>query len=296
MKDSELYAQLLGLEQPWVVNRVELDAVGLEVLVDVCLERGVRQLSCPDCGTSSPLYDLSKERRWRHLDSCGFTTWLVARVPRVSCSQCGVHTASVPWSEPNSRYTLGFECFALRVLSACQVQSKTASLLRLSADEVSGIMERAVRRGQERRAQDDSQTPLPYLGLDEKSIQAGHNYLTILSDGVGQRVLEVAQGRTKEATCKLLEDGLSESQRTTVSAVSMDMWQSFAAACQQILPQAQIVHDRFHITQYLNKAVDDTRRQEHRRLSKHGRKENPAGSNPANESPNESPLVGTKYV
>src|SRR5438093_581599 len=109
MKDSELYEQLLGLKSPWTVERIELDAAGLEVLVYVEYEAKLGGLSCAECGAASPIYDRREERRWRHLDSCGFTTWLVARVPRLACSQCGVQTASVPWSEPHSRFTLAFE-------------------------------------------------------------------------------------------------------------------------------------------------------------------------------------------
>jgi hypothetical protein len=34
--------------------------------------------SCPECGDVSVINDRSEPRAWRHLDSCGFTTWLHA--------------------------------------------------------------------------------------------------------------------------------------------------------------------------------------------------------------------------
>ena len=37
-----------------------------------------------------------------------------------------------------------------------------------------------------------------------------------------------------------------------------------------MLPNADIVHDKFHISAYLNKAVDDVRKAEHRALMKEG--------------------------
>jgi transposase len=273
METKDFYSQLLGLHSPWFVAGVELDCEGRQVLIRVDHNRSLGGLCCGQCEAVGPGYDHGEERRWRHLDSCGFMTWLVARVPRVLCSQCGVQTVQVPWSTPHSRFTLEFENFAILVLQSCQVQSKAAALLNLSADQMHNIMERAVRRGLQRRAQTQSQTPLPYLGLDEKSIQAGHHYLTILSDNRGGRVLEVAEGRTTEAACELLESTLSQRQRDTVQAVAMDMWKGFANACQQVLPQAEIVHDRFHIAQYLNQAVDITRRREHRQLTRLSQKE-----------------------
>ena len=50
----------------------------------------------------------------------------------------------------------------------------------------------------------------------------------------------------------------------------MDMWPAFATAKEQVLPQAQTVHDRFHIAGYLSQAVDQMRRDEHKKLTKAG--------------------------
>jgi transposase len=49
MKDSELYAQLLGLQAPWQVARVELDVPTQEVRVYVEPE-ATAVLCCALCG------------------------------------------------------------------------------------------------------------------------------------------------------------------------------------------------------------------------------------------------------
>ena len=48
------------------------------------------------------------------------------------------------------------------------------------------------------------------------------------------------------------------------------MWQAFENSVRQHAPQADIVYDRIHITKYLNEAVDQVRRQEHRQLKAGG--------------------------
>jgi transposase len=48
----------------------------------------------------------------------------------------------------------------------------------------------------------------------------------------------------------------------------MDMWEAFMHAAQKAVPAADIVHDRFHISQYLTDAVDKTRRHENKALLK----------------------------
>ena len=262
MEDKQLYSQLLGLSSPWQVNSVTLDIEKEQVDVFVGISEGAR-LCCCECGQECAGYDAREERRWRHLDSCGFLTYLVARVARVKCAVHGVVSVAVPWSEAHSRFTLSFSWFALRVLQGTKVQGQAAALLRLSAGRIHDLMHRAVARGLARR----EATPLAHLGLDEKSIARGHSYVIILSDTASRRVLEVEQGRTKEDTVGLLAS-LSAAQKEAVESVSMDMWPAFLSAREELLPDAQTVHDRFHIAQYLGEAVDKTRRSEHRRLSK----------------------------
>ena len=48
----------------------------------------------------------------------------------------------------------------------------------------------------------------------------------------------------------------------------MDMWAPFMTVANEVLPDADIVHDKFHIKAYLNKAVDAARREEHTELLK----------------------------
>jgi len=266
MQDTQLYQQLLGIQDPWRVVNVELDLQEEAVRVYIDFDGPKAAFVCPQCGHYANLYDRRETRSWRHLDSCQFQTYLVASLPRVSCRHHGVLTANVFWAEPNSRFTALFERFAIDVLQATQVQARAAQLLRLSADQVQYLMHKAVARGVAKRSTTET---IVHAGLDEKSFQEGHHYATILSDLDAGRVLDLVEHRTEEATTTLLKTTLSEEQKARVECVSMDMWPAFANAQAQVLPHAQIVHDRFHIAGYLNEAVDATRKDEHRQLLRH---------------------------
>lgn len=50
----------------------------------------------------------------------------------------------------------------------------------------------------------------------------------------------------------------------------MDMWQAFMTSASKNAPQAEIVHDKFHISKHLNEAVDKVRRREHKLLMDEG--------------------------
>lgn len=265
MQDIDLYHQLLGVVSPWRVVEVELDAAEEVVRVFIDFDGRSANFYCPECGDLANLYDRREVRSWRHLDSCAFKTYLVASLPRVSCRKHGVLTPKVFWCEPNSRFTAMFERFALDVLLATQVQSKAAKLLRLSADQIEYLMRKAVARGLERR---NKRERIEHAGLDEKSFQQGHAYATVLSDLDQGRVIEMTQHRTQESVVGLLETALSSFQKENVRSVTMDMWAAFANARAQVLPKAEVVHDRFHVAYYLNEAVDRTRKDEHRKLTR----------------------------
>ncbi len=265
--DNELqkhYAQLLGVSSPWEVKHVELKLQDKQVEIELAWQWGA-SAQCPVCGRECSIHDTAKERTWRHLDTMQFKTLIRARVPRSACPEHGVHTMRVAWAAPQGRFTVLFERFAVEVLLASGSVSQACELLGLSWDTAQEIMSRAVERGLERRQLE----ALKHLGMDEKSFKRGQSYITLLTDLDESRVLDVVADRTTEAANKLWET-LSPEQRQTVEAVAVDMWEPFILAIQKQVPDADIVHDRFHISKYLGEAVDKVRRQEHKELMAQG--------------------------
>ena len=257
------YARLLGLGSDWRVVDVDL-ALG-EKRVTIRLEHSGGKLSCPECGAECFRHDHAGERTWRHLDTMQFETLLVARVPRCQCAVCGVKTITPSWTDKHSRFTLLFEAFAIDVLRATSGVSRAAALLGLSWDETHAIMRRAVERGLARR----ELTDVKRVGLDEKSFGKGQDYVTTLTDLDGVRVLEVVPGRT-ETDANHAWKTLPESQREAIEAAAIDMSAAYENSVRANAPNADIVHDRFHVSKLLNEAVDQVRKQEHKSLKAGG--------------------------
>ncbi len=84
----------------------------------------------------------------------------------------------------------------------------------------------------------------------------------------GGRILDVVEERTEESAQQLLNK--ARSQQKGVEAVALDMWQAFANAVRTVIPQVEIVHDRFHVSKHLNEAVDKVRRKANKELQKKG--------------------------
>jgi len=271
---TQHYRLLLGLDDSWDVVRVNLSLE--EKRVEIFLEYVATGGTCPECDSDGPLADHAPERKWRHLDTMQFETILIAKTPRTQCSKCGVKTMTVPWAEKHSRFTLMFEAWAIEVIKACGNIKAAAGLLGLQWKAAHRITDRAVQRGIDRRETDSVEN----VGIDEKSFRRGHDYISLMTDIDGSRILEVSEGRDEAAANRLWES-LSSNKKGEIKAVAVDMWQAYLNATQANAPQAAIVHDRFHISKYLNEAVDKVRRQEHKKIKKEKK---------------ESPLTGSKQL
>ena len=274
MKDTALYEHLLGLKTPWVVKSVDLSLTERRVVVEVVLRRG-QVWADPTDDTKRAHVNGWSERQWRHLDTCQFETIIKARVPQLKYSDGSVEELTVPWAERYSRVTTLMTGFVIKLLQACPTTQSVCALTRLSWGTVNAIMVSAVERGMLRRTEQE----IAYLGIDEKSSEKGHSYASILTDIDRSRVLDLVPERKLDAAVSLLET-LTPSQRASVKAVAMDRWPAFMSATKQCMPQADIVHDKFHISKYLGEAVDAVRKQEHRRFSRAGT----------------SPLTGSKWA
>ncbi len=274
MKDTGLYEHLLGLKTPWSVKAVDLSLAEHRVVVEVVLKKG-QVWADPTDDTKRAHINGWSERQWRHLDTCQFETIIKARVPQLKYSDGSVEELSVPWAERYSRVTTLMAAFVVKLLEVCPTTQGVSYLTRLSWSTVNAIMLSAVERGMLRRTEEK----IRYLGIDEKSSEKGHSYASILTDIDGSRVLDLVPERKLKAAKCLLET-LTPSQRASVQAVAMDMWPAYMSATKTCLPEAEIVHDKFHISKYLGKAVNTVRRQEHRSLSKAGT----------------SPLAGSKWA
>ncbi len=259
MRDKDLYARILGIETPWRVAEVELNLQQGEVVVHV--EHDGESLGCPECSQPARRYD-TRQRRWRHLDTCQYRTIVAAEVPRVQCEHHQVKQIAVPWSEGRSRFTALFEALVIDWLQEAAI-SAVAQQMGLSWDEVDGIMQRAVQRGLERR---EVQAP-QRIGVDETSFQKRHEYVTVVNDLDGH-VLHVADGRGKKALAEFYNQFDGE-QLARIQTVAMDMWEPYISVSTQYVVEAQkkIAFDKFHVAGHLGDAVDRVRRAEHRRLA-----------------------------
>lgn len=258
MFTGDFFEELLNLDEQWQVEQVSVDHQAEEITI--LITYNAEEALCGDSHEYYRIYDHAPLRRWRHLDTMQYKTYLSCRLPRVKNSAGKVVTIAAPWASKYERYTHLFEHAAIDLLKATKNQTKTAELLRCGFNVINRIMHRSTQRGLARR--DLAGRVFKHLSVDEKSFRKGHSYVSVLSDPERGCVLDIAEGRTKTAVQGLLGECLSARQAQQVETISMDMWKAYMSMAQQKLPQAALVHDRFHLVKYLNEAIDKVRRRE----------------------------------
>ena len=106
-------------------------------------------------------------------------------------------------------------------------------------------------------------TPLPELyaiGVDEISFKKRHRYFTLIYDlTTPNGVLFAAEGRSADSLASFFKQ-LPQDELERIQVVAMDMWEPYANAVAEYLPQAAIVYDRFHLKKHLNECLDELRR------------------------------------
>jgi len=245
------------------VTAVEQDEGGLVVRID---RLGRRRLRCGCCGqVSKAVHDVRPERRWLDLTMRGVRMVLCYRPRRVQCRRCGVHVEAYPWAEPWARVTRAL-AGAVIMLARHQSWQETARLYQLNWKSVASLVRRAVDYGLAERRQQ----PLHWIGIDEVSRKKGHRYLTVVYDLERRVLVWAGEDRTAETLAQFFT-GLGRRRCRTIRVVCMDMWAAYAKAVAEHLPRAQVLFDRFHVVQHLNRAVDEVRRAEMRRLGRRER-------------------------
>lgn len=228
MKDPGLFAMFgaaLGLVPPWQVTSVEFDQDAGELQIRLDFPRGSR-FACPHEGctnASCPVHD-TMEKTWRHLDFFEHRAFLVARVPRVDCSEHGTHLVAVPWARPGSGFTLLMEMAMLAFARQMPI-APLARMARVHDTRVWRVLEHHV--SAIRDSLDFSK--VTQVGMDETSARRGHDYVSLFMDLEARRVMFATPGKDANTVKAFAEDLTAHGgePKTQINAVSCDMSPAF---------------------------------------------------------------------
>ncbi|MGH9428874.1 MAG: ISL3 family transposase, partial [Terriglobia bacterium] len=179
---------------------------------------------------------------------------------------CGVVVEKVPWASGKHHLTnvyMQFLAHWARKLS----WKETAESFHTSWDQVCHAVEYMVSWGLEHRILGTIRA----IGVDEIQYSKGHKYLTLVYQiDVGcTRLLWIGKERTVK-TFKEFFAMIGPELSAKIEFVCSDMWKPYLRVIREHCSQALNILDRFHIVAKVNKAVDDVRSAEARKMKRDG--------------------------
>jgi transposase len=230
------------------------------VIVTVGLR--ARKPICSGCGARGLAIKEHREKRWRHLDLAAGRCHIECLLRRLYCPGCGDVYEAVPWARAGSWYTRDFED-VVAFLAQQMAKTPITKLMRIGWRSVGKILARVVADKLDRGRLDG----LVMIGVDEVSYASEHRFLTCVANHQTGGVVWAAPGRNA-TTLQAFFDELSNEQKLSITAVSIDMSAGYEKAVRAAVPDAAVAFDPFHVVQLGGKAADQVRRDEYNR---HGR-------------------------
>jgi transposase len=148
------------------------------------------------------------------------------------------------------------------------LEKETAEAFRTSWDKVFDAVEHVVTFGLAHRTLGE----VDAIGVDEIQYAKGHKYLTLVYriDLDVTRLLWVGKERTIESFQGFFAM-IGDEVASKIVFVCSDMWEPYLKVIREKCSEALHILDRFHIVAKMNKALDEVRAAESRRMAMEGR-------------------------
>jgi len=244
-------------------SRLDRDRNTLEVVVR---PRQGSAAICSGCHRPAPGYDHLPERRFEFIPFWGILVFLLYCMRRVNCRSCGVVVEEVPWGDGKHQLSKAYMLFLARWARRLSWK-ETAETFHTSWDKVCDAVEYVVSWGLDHR----TLAPIRAIGVDEIQYAKGHKYLTLVYqiDQSFIRLLWVGRERTIESFQGFFTL-IGTELASAIEFVCSDMWEPYLKVLREKCSQALNILDRFHIVAKMNKALDEVRAAESRRMAQAG--------------------------
>jgi transposase len=249
----------------FVYSDVRLEPSGVPRLVVAIRPRARSRPSCSKCGCRGPKYDTMPVRFFQFVPVWGLLVFFAYAMRRVQCRRCGVTVEQVPWGDGKSPITTTYAWFLARWAKRMSWK-QVAGVFRTSWDSVFRAVQLAVAWGLQHR----DLTGIRAIGVDEVLWHRGHKYLTVVYqiDDHCKRLLWIGKERTTECLDSFFNWFGPRALR--LRFVCSDMWKPYLEVLARRAKRAVHILDRFHIVAKLNKAIDEVRADEARRIKAAG--------------------------
>ena len=229
-----------------------------EDTITLDIESTLKGAKCPRCGAYSTNLHENLPRTVRDLPISGKTCYLRFVRRRFFCWQCNKpFSESLSFVQELRDYTNRYQ---ERIFHQVKENNITAvqRFEDLTYDQIESIFLAEARQ----RVPANPFANLKRLGIDEISLRKGkQDFVLILTNLDTADVVDVLEKRTKDKLHARLEQ-LTQQERSQIEEVAIDMREPYSNVCEELLPNADITVDRFHVAKAVNEELKKLKNQE----------------------------------
>jgi transposase len=251
--NSELHlmTKLLNLPGVKVRDYRLIEDIG----IILSLENTKKEVLCPNCGKTTDLLHQNNFQTIRDLSFGQQGVYLKINRRRMRCPHCqNKFTEELEFVRRKRVHTLRFVDKIIEDVLSSDIKN-VAKRNDLSEQEIETMLKDV---GQD--LVKEKPVNLKKLGIDEIAVVKGQrNYYVVLVDLEKRKVVGFVEQRTKKAITEYLEPW-GEEVLSGIQEVSIDLWKTYKSLVEELMPQAKIVADRFHVMKQVNDELDAARR------------------------------------
>jgi transposase len=206
--------------------------------------------SCPHCHSTNLVGFGRREQMIKDLPMHGRRVGIYVNTRRIQCRSCSkTFSETLPDVDERRAMTrrlvdwIGKQAVKRTFAGIAEEVGVTEGTIRLIFKDCVAELEKTIR----------FETP-KWMGIDEIHLIRPRGVIANIQNNT---IVELLPNRNKETVVRYLHH-LEGKDR--VQYVAMDMWQPYRDACLVVIPQAQIIIDKFHVLRMANDAMERVRK------------------------------------
>jgi transposase len=253
----KILTELLDIKDIKVISHRQHEGIGIILQV----EANKKESICPRCGTKSQRLHQNHRHIVKDLPWGEKPVYLEINRRQFKCEKC-----QKPFSEnldfigTRRTYTKRLARQIIKEVLDNDINS-VASKGVVTTEEIERMLKDA-----ESELIESKPSAVKRLGIDEIALIKGQGkYCAVLIDLDKSELLAILPSRKQEDIRKVLMEWGSQVLEQ-IEEVSIDLWQGYKNLVTEMMPNAQVVADRFHVMVQINKELDIARKREKRNV------------------------------
>jgi transposase len=256
-KDIKILSQILDIDEVKVISHSIYNEIGIILRTEPIKRYSV----CPSCGTESHKVHQNHRHIIKDLSFGEKLVFLEINRRQFKCKICKKpFSEEFDFAQKKRTYTQRLANKIIQEVLENDIHS-VASKGIVTTEEIERMLKDA-----SLQLNLTKPTNLKRLGIDEIALIKGKgNYCAVLIDLDTSKPIAILSARTQgviEET--LMSWGVEDLEQ--IKEVSIDLWQGYKNLVIELIPNAQVVADRFHVMVQVNKELDTQRKQEKRQI------------------------------